>query len=365
MNLHRVLVRPTPLLYRLNTRNRVVVATPRQAISRCLRLLSTTPTPSSKQQKDREENSVKEALDPPMVTWVDTMLPTPMQPYARLARMDRPIGTWLLLWPCWWSTALAAPAGDLPDVSLLALFSVGAFVMRGAGCTINDMWDADLDQKVARTATRPLASGDVSQKQALGFLALQLSTGLGVLVSLPHTMYCFQLGAASLPLVVAYPLMKRYTNYPQAVLGLTFNWGALMGYAAVHGTLDYPTVMPLYFSGVAWTMVYDTLYAHQDKVDDRKLGIKSTALTFGDNNTKPVLHGFALATYAGWLAAGHFGDVGSLPFYAGITGAYGHLLWQIQTADLEDPLNLGDRFRSNHTVGAIVFTSIVAGNLMQ
>jgi 4-hydroxybenzoate polyprenyltransferase len=365
--LQRGLARPRSLLIcRLSAGKKVVVASsrsPRHSVSGCLRFLSTTPPPP---EKDGDSDPVdKEALDPSMVTWVDTMLPTSMQPYARLARMDRPIGTWLLLWPCWWSTALAAPAGALPDVNLLALFGVGAFVMRGAGCTINDMWDADLDKKVARTAMRPLASGDVSQTQALGFLALQLSTGLSVLVSLPHTMYCFQLGAASLPLVVAYPLMKRYSNYPQAVLGLTFNWGAFMGYAAVHGTLDYPNVIPLYLSGVAWTMVYDTLYAHQDKVDDRKLGIKSTALTFGDNNTKPVLHAFALATYAGWLAAGYCGDVASLPFYAGVTGAYGHLLWQIQTADLEDPQNLGDRFRSNHTVGAIVFGSIVAGNLMQ
>jgi 4-hydroxybenzoate polyprenyltransferase len=277
--------------------------------------------------------------------------------------MDKPIGTWLLLWPCWWSTALAAPIGEIPDVSLLALFGVGAFVMRGAGCTINDMWDADLDGRVARTSSRPLASGDLSHTQALKFLALQLSTGLAVLVSLPQTWYCFQLGAASLPLVIIYPLMKRYTNYPQLVLGLTFNWGTWMGYAAVHGNLDYFTVVPLYFAGVAWTMVYDTLYAHQDKTDDAKLGIKSTALTFGDN--KAILHGFALAAYAGLLASGYHAEVGSIPFYTGITASYGHLVWQIQTADLEDPQNLGDRFRSNHTVGAIVFGSIVAGNLVQ
>lgn len=322
------------------------------------RVLSNTPNNNANDGDDGQP------LDPPMVTWVDNVLPLSLQPYARIARMDRPIGTWLLLWPCYMSTALAAAPGSLPDASLLALFGVGAFVMRGAGCTINDMWDADLDQRVARTATRPLASGKLTQQQALGFLALQLSTGLGVLVSLPHTWYCFQLGAASLPLVVAYPLMKRYTNYPQAWLGLTFNWGALMGYAAVHGTLDYPTVLPLYFAGVTWTMVYDTLYAHQDKVDDKKLGIGSTALTFGDTGTKPILHGFAAATYAGWLASGHSAGITSLPFFVGVTGAYMHLVWQIKTADLENPQNLGDRFRSNTTVGGIVFGSIVAGNLM-
>lgn len=236
--------------------------------------------------------------------------------------------------------------------------------MRGAGCTINDLWDADLDAKVARTARRPLASGEVTTNQALTFLALQLTTGLGVLVSLPHTEYCVWLGVASLPLVGAYPVMKRLTNFPQAVLGLTFNWGAIMGYAAVHGSLDYAVVLPLYASGVAWTMVYDTLYAHQDKVDDAALGIKSTALTFADQ-TKPVLHGFALASYISWLLAGHAADITSVAYGCGITGAYGHLVWQIQTADLDNPQNLAERFRSNHTVGAIVFGSIVVGNLLQ
>jgi 4-hydroxybenzoate polyprenyltransferase len=219
-------------------------------------------------------------------TWVEEYLPVSVQPYARLARMDKPIGTFLLLWPCWWSTALAASPHQLPDPKLLALFGVGtliisdggisfivnfiihetvsffaigAFVMRGAGCTINDMWDADFDKKVSRTKTRPLASGELTHKQALGFLAVQLTAGLGVLLSLPHTMYCFHLGAASLPLVVAYPLMKRYTNMPQLVLGMTFNWGAFMGWAATYGSLDWTVVGPLYASGVAWTLVYDTL----------------------------------------------------------------------------------------------------------
>ena len=279
--------------------------------------------------------------------------------------MDKPIGTWLLLWPCWWSTALAATPGSPPDLSLLTLFGVGAFVMRGAGCTINDIWDQDLDARVARTAARPLASGDLTQTQAIGFLAAQLTTGLGVLVSLPHTMYCVQWGVASLPLVVIYPLMKRYTGYPQAVLGMTFNWGAIMGWAAVHGSVYTPAVLPLYLSGVAWTMVYDTLYAHQDKDDDKQVGVYSTALTFGDENTKPVLQGFALATYCLWLAAAQNGDVltGVVP-WAGLTAAYGHLVWQIESAELDNPKNLADRFRSNTTVGSIVFASIVAGNFL-
>jgi 4-hydroxybenzoate polyprenyltransferase len=284
----------------------------------------------------------------------------------------------------------------LPDPKLLGLFTVGAFVMRGAGCTINDMWDRDLDNQVARTKTRPLAAGILTPTQAVGWLAVQLSAGLGVLVSLPHTEYCFWWGAASLPLVVAYPLMKRFFDYPQLVLGVCFNWGAFMGWAAVHGGMDYNVVLPLYASGVAWTIGYDTLYAHQDKEDDAKLGLKSTAITFGkfgssssngengddddESRHKRVLYGLAATTYACWLLAGYNDFVGTiaptttmtgqlLPFggvgaYAlGVTGAYAHLVWQIRTADLNDPHNLAERFRSNAKVGGIVFGSILAGKM--
>ena len=272
----------------------------------------------------------------------------------------------------------------LPDPKLLGLFTVGAFVMRGAGCTINDLWDRDLDNQVARTKTRPLAAGILTPTQAIGWLAVQLTAGLGVLVSLPHTEYCFWWGAASLPLVVAYPLMKRFFDYPQLVLGLCFNWGAFMGWAAVHGGMDYSVVLPLYASGVAWTIGYDTLYAHQDKEDDAKLGLKSTAITFGkfgssssngENNSgdddeskhKRVLYGLAASTYACWLLAGHNDFVGTTtPFGAyslGVTGAYAHLVWQIRTADLNDPHNLAERFRSNAKVGGIVFGSILAGKM--
>ena len=188
------------------------------------------------QSKDGKEPTPPLATsDPPIFTWVDRYLPSQVHPYARLARMDKPIGTWLLLWPCFWSTAFAAPAGNIPDAKLLSLFAVGAFAMRGAGCTINDMWDHDFDRQVHRTVSRPLAKGELNHQQALGFLALQLSVGLGVLVSLPNTLYCFVWGASSLPLVVTYPLMKRYTHWPQVFLGLTFNWGAWMGWAATHG----------------------------------------------------------------------------------------------------------------------------------
>lgn len=316
-----------------------------------------------KNLKGSSTQSEKKSSDPPI--WSLESLPKSVLPYARLARMDKPIGTWLLLWPCFWSTAMASPS--LPDPYLMSLFTVGAFVMRGAGCTINDMWDQDYDRKVARTKDRPLASGDLTQTQALGFLATQLSAGLAVLVSLPHMQYCFLWGASSLPLVVVYPLMKRYTNWPQLVLGLTFNWGAWMGWAATYGFMNYSVIVPLYLSGVSWTLVYDTIYANQDKKDDAQLGLKSTALTFGSDvdRHKQILHAFAAMTYVQWLLAGYnMEDISMLPYGVGMTAAYSHLIWQIQTAELDNPHNLAERFRSNATVGGVVFASIVAGKLL-
>jgi 4-hydroxybenzoate polyprenyltransferase len=299
--------------------------------------------------------------DPPILTWVD-QLPTRLIPYARLARIDKPIGTWLLLWPCCFSTALAAPAGSLPDGVLLGTFALGSLVMRGAGCTINDMWDADIDSKVQRTATRPLASSELSYPQAWTFLALQLSTGLGVLLSLPHKSFCFAWGAASLPLVVLYPTMKRWFPYPQLVLGLCFNWGAWMGWAAVHGSMDYALVAPLYTSCVTWTLVYDTIYAHQDKEEDRQLELQSTALSFGPEDIqRQVLTGLAVSTWLQWLWVGQASDMNLYCYTPGVTLAGMHLLWQIHTADFGNSYNLAERFRSNSTVGGIVFGSIVAG----
>jgi 4-hydroxybenzoate polyprenyltransferase len=234
--------------------------------------------------------------------------------------------------------------------------------MRGAGCTINDLWDRDIDAQVARTSSRPLANGDLTVPQAIGFLGVQLSTGLVVLLSLPHTWYCFQWGAASLPLVVAYPAMKRFFPYPQLVLGLTFNWGAWMGWAAVNGSMEWSVIAPLYVSGVAWTLVYDTIYAHQDKDEDAELGLQSTALTFGsdEQGQKQIFHALAAASWLQWLWVGHQLDVATV-HYAGVTAAYGHLIWQIETADFQDPHNLAARFRSNSVVGALVFGSIAAG----
>lgn len=176
--------------------------------------------------------------------------------------MDKPVGTLLLLWPCLFSTALATPTGLLPDLRLIALFSVGAFAMRGAGCTINDMWDREYDARVSRTKSRPLASGEATMTGAVLFLGSQLSAGLMVLLSLPnqeHLPRFFAWGAASLPLVALYPLAKRWTNYPQLVLGATFNWGVFMGWAVRGDEMDWGVLLPLYASCVCWTLVYDTL----------------------------------------------------------------------------------------------------------
>ena len=236
--------------------------------------------------------------------------------------------------------------------------------MRGAGCTINDMWDSKYDARVARTTTRPIASGEITHKHALAFLALQLSTGLGVLVSLPHTEYCFYLGAASLPLVTIYPLMKRYTNWPQLVLGMTFNWGCFMGWAATYGTIDLYTIAPLYIGSITWTLVYDTLYAHQDKHDDAKLGLKSTALHFG-SNTKPILYAFSTISFLSWTMAGVNVGYDHPLFFGGMGLTYVHLLWQVYTADLENGVNLAERFRSNQYLGFWVFCTYVAGNFFR
>lgn len=238
--------------------------------------------------------------------------------------------------------------------------------MRGAGCTINDLWDQKIDQSVTRTASRPLASGELTPMQAIGFLAVQLSIGLGVLLALPNTWYCFQWGCLSLPLVAIYPATKRFFPYPQAVLGLTFNWGAIMGYAAVHGNVDYSIIAPLYCSCVTWTLLYDTLYAHQDKKDDAKLKLYSTALSFGasDEQQRKILYGFATASWLQWLMVGYLADLALMPYCVGATAAYGHLIWQVRTAQFDKPHNLAERFRSNTYVGAMVFVSLVAGNLL-
>ncbi|KAJ1455311.1 UbiA prenyltransferase family-domain-containing protein [Pelagophyceae sp. CCMP2097] len=287
--------------------------------------------------------------------------------FAALARADRPEGTLLLLWPGAWSIALAAPAGAAPDLHLLALFTVGAFAMRGAGCTINDMWDRDFDARVERTKERPLAAKELTVwPEATLFLGAQLTAGLAVLTQLNHS--SILLGCASVPLVGLYPLAKRFTRYPQLVLGATFNWGAMLGYCAATGSADLAVCAPLYAGCVAWTFFYDTLYAHQDKQDDKHLGLHSSALTLADQ-TKPVLAVCAAAAVLGIAAAGHnaglnLGEAHAVPFYASL-GCFGAQLgWQLYTADLDDPANLAARFRSNAHVAPVVLAGISASTYL-
>lgn len=281
-------------------------------------------------------------------------------PLWRLARLDRPMPTWLLLWPCLWSQALATPAGILPDWKLAALFGAGAVLLRGAGCTVNDLWDRDIDPRVERTRSRPLASGEISPAQAVGFLGAQLGLGLGVLLQLND--YTKVLGASSLALVGTYPLMKRVTFWPQAFLGLTINWGALVGYSAVAGSCDWGIVAPLYLSGAAWTLVYDTIYAHQDMRDDVKAGVKSTALLFA-GNTRPILTAFAGLAGLGLATSGAAAGCG-VPFFAGAAAAGGHLMWQVWTVDLESRHDCSAKFASNKWYGAIVYSSILADQVL-
>ena len=288
------------------------------------------------------------------LTWVDR-LPQGWRPFATLARWDRPIGTWLLLWPCWWAVVLAP---GLPDLKLLALFGIGAVAMRGAGCVINDLADRDLDARVERTRHRPLASGQLSTGQALAFLALQLLVGLLVLLSFNR--FTILLGFASMPLVIVYPFMKRITWWPQAVLGLTFNWGALVGWSAVTGDLAAPALV-LYLAGFLWTLGYDTIYAHQDKVDDALIGVKSSARRLGAATPRWLwlFYGAALALIgvAGWLA-----DMGP-GFYPVLALGGAHLAWQVRTLDLDDARSCLARFRSNREFGWLVFLALLAGKL--
>lgn len=291
-------------------------------------------------------------IDIPEGGWV-ARCPRRVRPYLRLMRLDRPIGTWLLLLPCWWSAALAfrgAPEFGVRRLALLfVLFAIGAVVMRGAGCVVNDIADRDFDGRVGRTATRPLPSGEVSLFAAFAFLGLLLLSGLVVLVQLHRT--AIFVGLASVLLFVPYPFMKRITYWPQAWLGLTFNWGALVGWAAVRGSLDWAPVL-LYLGGVCWTLGYDTIYAHQDKAFDREIGVKSSALALGDR-TRPflfVIFAAALVLIAGGLV---LGGAGPWAWLFVVLGAV-HLLWQAVTVETENPANCLARFRSNRDFGLLI-----------
>lgn len=298
-----------------------------------------------------------EPSDMPTGGWIDRLAPPRLAPYMRLARLDRPIGSWLLLFPCWWGVALASPG--LPDLSFMALFAVGAVIMRAAGCTVNDIADKDFDARVARTRARPIACGDIGLPQAFAFLGLLLLAGLGVLVAFnPFTV---ALGIAALPLIAAYPFMKRITYWPQAFLGLTFNWGALLGWAAVEGGLG-PPALALYAGGFFWTLGYDTIYAHQDKADDLTAGVKSTALKLGDK-TRPWLFAFYGLAVALFALAGALAGLGP-PFFVLLAAAAGHFAWQAATVRTDAPADCLAKFRSNKWVGWTLLAAIVAGRLV-
>jgi len=287
--------------------------------------------------------------------WVDGLAPGWMRPYLRLARFDRPIGAWLLLLPCWWSAGLAAIAAGaaFPNPAHVALFFVGAFVMRGAGCTWNDIVDRELDARVERTRSRPIPSGQVSVAQAGAFMVAQALVGLAVL--LQFNRFAVLTGIASLAIVAVYPFMKRITHWPQIVLGLAFSWGALMGWAAWFGRLDPPAYL-LYAGSIAWVIGYDTIYAHQDREDDALVGVKSTALLFGER-TKQMLalfYGLAVALIgaAGWTA-------GAGPVYAvGLAAFAAHLAWQIARLDIADPDLCLVVFKSDRDAGLILFAGM-------
>lgn len=303
--------------------------------------------------------------DAPSGHWVYRALPRWAWPYAQLARWDRPIGWVLLLWPCWWSAALAASAYARPTDSLVSLlpspwylflFLVGAIAMRGAGCTYNDIVDEDIDAKVERTRSRPLPSGQVSGKQAWAFLVAQALIGLLVLIQ--FNSFATLLGISSLAVVAAYPFMKRITNWPQLVLGLAFSWGALMGWAAEFGDIDGPAIV-LYIGSILWVIGYDTIYAHQDREDDALVGVHSTARLFGDNTKSWLLglYGGALMCFAIAFAAAE----APMPALAGLIAAGAHMMRQIAVLDIDDPDQCLKLFKSNGQVGWMIFLGLLGG----
>lgn len=319
---------------------------------------------------DPQDRMVADAL---RGSWVHRFLPERFWPFAQLARWERPIGWWLLMWPCQWSlmmavashAPIAGPAGAYTwtywaNIGIyFLLFMAGAFVMRGAGCTYNDLVDVDIDNQVARTRSRPLPSGRVTRKQAAIFLALQLLAGLGIL--LQFNWYTIQVGVISLITVLIYPFMKRITWWPQLFLGLAFSWGAFMGWASVEGQLAWPPVI-LYAGSILWVIGYDTIYAHQDIEDDALVGVKSTARLFGENTKTAVslLFGGAMALFA--LAFSLAGVMWPAWFGLGLGAA--HMFWQMRTLDISSPQTCLMLFKSNSQFGWIIFGGLLAAALV-
>jgi 4-hydroxybenzoate polyprenyltransferase len=294
--------------------------------------------------------------------WVDTRAPQWSRPYLRLSRLDRPIGSWLLLMPCWWSAALAAGITESVDKlpRILALFFVGAFVMRGAGCTWNDITDRDLDARVERTRSRPIPAGQVSVSQAMAFLVVQALIGLAVL--LQFNVFAVATGIASLIIVAVYPFMKRITWWPQVVLGLAFSWGALMGFAVILGRIDAPA-LALYAGSIAWVIGYDTIYAHQDAEDDALIGIKSTARLFGARTglALNVFYGLAVVLIGAAVAVAGAGALA----WVGLAAFAAHLAWQIKRLRIEDPALCLRLFKSNRDAGLLLFAGLLADAAMR
>jgi 4-hydroxybenzoate polyprenyltransferase len=287
--------------------------------------------------------------------WVDGFAPPYSRPYLRLARLDRPIGSWLLLMPCWWSVGLAGMHNDrLPNLWHILLFFIGAFAMRGAGCTWNDLVDRNLDGSVERTRSRPIPSGQVTVAQATLFMVAQAL--IGFLVLIQFNRFTVITGIASLLVVVIYPFMKRVTYWPQIFLGLAFSWGALMGWPAEFARLDWPAII-LYAGSILWVIGYDTIYAHQDREDDLLIGIKSTALLFGDRTPAMLASFYAAATVV--IAAAGFLAGGGIVFTIGIITFAAHLAWQVTRIDIDDPAHCLALFKSNRDAGLILFGAML------
>jgi 4-hydroxybenzoate polyprenyltransferase len=297
--------------------------------------------------------------DAPPGNWVDTVAPGPWRPYLRLSRADRPIGTWLLYIPCLWGVALAAAAqGGFRPVDLWIVIGcgIGAFLMRGAGCTWNDITDRDFDGRVARTRSRPIPSGAVTVRQASVWMVVQALVAALILFTFHPA--AIALGVASLALVAVYPFAKRFTWWPQVFLGLAFNWGVLVAWAAYGGTLGWPPVL-LWLAGIAWTLFYDTIYAHQDREDDALIGVRSTARLFGER-TVAWLRGFMIAAVMLAMLAVLLAlpaGAGWAPLVVALAGvwAFGwHMGWQLARLDIDDPGRCLMLFRSNRDAGLIL-----------
>lgn len=319
---------------------------------------------SASDQRPEPGGSVADAVSG---NWVDRLAPEFTRPYLRLSRADRPIGTWLLLLPCWWGVALAAAQDGwrARDLWIILGCAIGAFLMRGAGCTWNDISDRDFDAQVARTRSRPIPSGQVSVRQALLWMVAQML--LAGLVLFSFNRLAIGLGLASLGLVAIYPYAKRFTWWPQVFLGLAFNWGAVLAYAAHAGRVDLPAVL-LYAAGIAWTLFYDTIYAHQDKEDDVLIGVKSTARLFGAATGK-WLGLFLIATVALMtlaILAALLRDAGPVRLLLALIAPWAmgwHLVWQMRRLDIDDPAGCLRLFRANRDTGLIAALFLAAAAL--